>query len=169
MRRIAVAVGLVLFAGLAGFAVWSRGTPAPLLTGATPNSCWAGGAPGYGGLLTADATYGTSVRGYPVMWPEHYSARHVASEIEVLNAIGAVVATTGRVYYFSQAIYSGSSATNQPARFPGVPVDAYLATGDCGAFWSLIDCTAVSQTTGDAAPDSNLGLRRSYCSQISPG
>jgi hypothetical protein len=163
--RIALSAGTALVVGLALFSRSNLGS-APLLTGATPNACWAGGAPGYGGLLTVDSTYGTSVRGHPVMWPAHYSARIAGSEVEVVNATGAVVATTGRVYYFSQATYSESAATNQPARFPGVPVDAYLATADCGYFWSLIDCTSVAETTGDAAPDSNLGLRRSYCATI---
>ena len=167
MRRIAVAVAVALLVAI-GVLVSSNAAPAPLLTGAS-ESCWAGGAPGYGGLLTADATYGTSMRGYPVMWPIGYAARReVGGAIEVLNAKGAVVARTGRVYYFSQATHMGYDATNQPARFPGLPVDAYLASADCGYLWSLIDCTAVAQTPGAAAPDSDLGLQRSRCATIQP-
>ena len=167
MRRIAVAVavGFALVAAI-GVLVSSNATPAPLLTGAS-DSCWAGGAPGYGGVLMPDATYGTAMRGYPVMWPVGYSARReVGGSIEVLNARGAIVARTGRVYYFSQATRMGYDATNQPARFPGVPVDAYLASADCGYLWGLIDCTAVAQITGDAAPDSDLGLQRLRCATI---
>lgn len=158
MRRISIAVVLGIVAGLAAFLVWSRTGPVALLTGV--DSCWAGGAQGYGGLLSADPVNGTSLRGKPVMWPIGYSARHAGSEVEVLNTVGTVVATTGRVYYFSQASVTGPNTVDTDT--------TYLASADCGYLWSFIDCTAVAQATGDAAPESDLGQRRSYCSQIPP-
>jgi len=166
MRRIAVAAGLAVVVALAVFVVGvhraspvASTEPVALLTGV--DSCWAGGAPGDGGLLTADAAHGTSLRGKPVMWPVGYSARRAGSEVEVLNAKGAVVATTGRVYYFAEARVSDPSKVNTET--------TYLASADCPYFWSLIDCTAVAQATREAPADSDLGQQRSYCSQILPG
>jgi hypothetical protein len=76
-------------------AVNSTDAPGCILIGAT-------------GTLIVDPKYGTaldtgnaSVGDHdvnPIIWPAGFSARRVGSEVEVLDATGKVVATTGRRY-----------------------------------------------------------------------
>jgi len=154
-RRVAIVLVAVVAVAL-GLSWSSLFGPVSLLTGV--DSCWAGGSSeSAGGLLTADPVYGTSINGRAVMWPIGYSARHAGFEVAVLNAAGNVVATTGRVYVFSQARIGNPTTPT---------LGAILASADCGYLWSFIDCTAVAQATGDAAPNSDLGQQRSYCGLV---
>ena len=58
----------------------------------------------------------------PVMWPVGFTGVHVGGEVEVLDAAGKVVATTGREYYISRGhVESPESARpggDASARFP---------------------------------------------------
>ena len=96
---IALAVAIVV----ANFYVPYLFSP-PLLTATIGgNACYLSTTTG---LLAADPQYGTVLRsddestGVPVKWPSFYRARAVASEIEVLDPSGRVVATTGNRYTF---------------------------------------------------------------------
>ena len=130
----AITLGVAL--SLAGCATRER---IPLLTGAL--GCYAGGEGGGTGLLVADPTYGTSFGGQPVMWPEGYSGRHAGSEIEVLDALGRVKATTGRIYHISFASAYGLDNGSGSLTSVG-PANAYPAAVDCGYHHDFIDCTA---------------------------
>jgi hypothetical protein len=74
----------------------------PLLTQSGPfwatYGCPADG--GTSGLLVADETNGTAIGPLrkPVLWPPGFTARRVGSEVQVLEGLGRVVATTGQTY-----------------------------------------------------------------------
>ena len=122
---------LVLALGL-----WGCARPVaqvPLLTGVDPEACYAGGESGMTGPLVADATYGTSFNGKPVMWPIGFSARSAGDEVEVLDSGGGVRAITGRVYYISIAPILGEHRHR---------TYAYPAAVLCDNPWDFVDCTA---------------------------
>lgn len=100
-----------------------------LLTGVDPNICYAGGESGETATLLVDADHGTSFNGQPVAWPNGYMARRAGAEVEVLDAAGKVVATTGRVYHISFAP-------------PGPGNGTYPAAVHCGYPWDFVDCAA---------------------------
>lgn len=111
-----------------------QGERVDLLTGV--DSCYAGGAGGFVGLLTADPDYGTRFDGRPAMWPLGYTGFRVGSEVAVADAAGNVVAMTGRRYHFSQALVSKPENVKRMKATGAVPV------GYCGYAWSMIDCSA---------------------------
>jgi hypothetical protein len=111
------------------------GVQVPLLTGVSPDACYAGGESGMTGPLVADATYGTSFNGRPVMWPVGFRARLAGDEVEVLDSGGRVRATTGRVYHISIApVYDNSKLLERS--------NAYPAAVLCDYAWDFVDCTA---------------------------
>ncbi len=101
-------------------------------------SCYAGGEHPVTAVLVADAEYGTTLRGIPVVWPTGYAGRRVGSQIEVLDAAGTVRATTGKRYYISPA-YDGKT-TDISTRYP--------AAVECGYEWDFGECD-----TAGAPPD----------------
>jgi hypothetical protein len=115
MRRATTALALGLFVfgcGLAATLVVRTilaGEPVGLLTGV--HGCWAGAGPTVEGPLLSDPEYGTAIKAelsrgqpsdgsiMPVMWPTGYTGlRLPGGEVEVLDQVGRVVATTGRRY-----------------------------------------------------------------------
>ncbi len=126
-RRIAaVAATLALALWLLGCGTARPlGEPVPLLTGV--DACYAGGETGVRGQLLADAGWGTTFNGQPVMWPVGFSGVRDRGEVVVLNAEGDVVATTGRTYFIKRApVYAP-----EPARLMA-RIGAYPASADCG-------------------------------------
>ena len=115
-----------------------------LLTGVDPNICYAGGEGGETGSLVVDPKHGTSFNGHPVAWPNGFTARRAGSEVEVLDAAGTVVATTGRVYHISVA----------PPGPGAEPDGAYPAAVHCGYPWDFVDC---------ATADADHSASASYC------
>ena len=115
----------------------------PLLTGVDPNICYAGGESGETGLLVVDPKYGTRFNGKPVAWANGFTARRAGAEVEVLDAKGKVVATTGRRYHISVA----------PPGWDLGPEHAYPAAAHCGYPWDLVDCTAATAAQSEAARD----------------
>lgn len=107
----------------------------PLLTGGTVDMCYAGGESGPTGRLAVDPTYGTNLDGQPVIWPNGFSARRAGGEIEVLDAKGGVVATTGRRYRISDRPWDNADPLIQKAH-------AIPAAVGCGYPWDFVDCTA---------------------------
>lgn len=111
--------------------------PVAVLTGVDANACYAGGESGPTALLVVDPKYGTSFDGKPLMWPVGYTGRRLGDEVEVLNAAGTVVATTGRLYHISMG-YVSSDGARQIIQSVG----AFPAAANCGYPWDFIDCTA---------------------------
>ena len=78
------------------------------------------------GVLVSDAKAGTAIIDEdsgggrsPVMWRDGFSARHVGSEVAVLDPSGNVVATTGTRYrlvggYTNDAFYACGEVTRAP-------------------------------------------------------
>ena len=131
MRRI-VAI-LVMVSWLSGCE--PPGVQVPLLTGVSPEACYAGGESGMTGRLIPDATYGTSFNGRPVMWPIGFSARQAGDEVQVLDSGGRVRATTGRVYHISIApVYDHAKLLERSNAYPAAVLCTYP--------WDLVDCTA---------------------------
>ena len=129
MLRVVISVALALSLLGCGSAA-PPGESVPLLTGAT--GCYAGGEGGPTAPLLAEARYGTSFSGKPVMWPRGYTARRAGSEVEVLDTQGKVKATTGRTYHMSSApVYEGAG-----------PSHAFAVAADCPYHHDFIDCTA---------------------------
>ena len=103
MGRIAVAVATLLLAGCAAVA----GEPVAIVTdtGSAPNSvlgCW---LPINDNtlLLVADPKFGTAFKSangdtVAAKWPSGYTGHRAGSEVEVYDAGGRLVATTGRSY-----------------------------------------------------------------------
>ena len=99
-----VLAGLALVALVVGWAAWVQpwAPRVPLLTQSGPfwasYACPADG--GMSGELVADDTNGTALAPLhkPVMWPPGFTARRVGSEVQVLDGLGRVVATTGQTY-----------------------------------------------------------------------
>ena len=101
-----------------------HGDPVQLITGQAlaPNSCFAADV---AGLLVVDPTYGTAIVAQAgvgsmvgvtdvpttVAWRPGFTARRSGSEVEVLNPLGIVVATTGRSYRFSGGIVSAGGSS----------------------------------------------------------
>jgi hypothetical protein len=118
IRRIAAALALTAML-VAGCALAQSPSLAPgqvyLLTGT--GTCW---TDIHGISLVLDPTYGTAETGgtdnMPVAWPPGYTGRQVGSEIEVLNAGGEVVATTGHVVELFGG-YTGPDGPGEPASF----------------------------------------------------
>lgn len=104
----------------------------PLLTGVPPHGvsdtgqigCYTSAATG---LLRYDPTVGTTIEdetamtlapvAVPIMWLPGFSARRLGSEVEVLDADGNVVATSGRRYRIDGGYVGGDSSwPEQPLR-----------------------------------------------------
>jgi hypothetical protein len=110
MRRIPAS--LVVAISLLGCGSPALGEPVELLTGVTPitgiGGCYTNHA---GGMLLADATYGTRFvygtvsEGVPVLWPPGFTGRRAGNEVAVLDTQGNVVATTGRRYEIEGGSY----------------------------------------------------------------
>ena len=136
LRRVAawlwVATSLALASGLLGCT--RAGEPVPLLTG-VGEACYAGGETGMVGTLVVDAEHGTSFNGRPVMWPDGFTGLRVGDEVEVLNAGGNLVATTGRDYYISIAPVYGEANQRKMNS-----VNAYPAAANCTYAWDFVDC-----------------------------
>jgi hypothetical protein len=92
----------------------AEGDPVRLITG-TPTdvsagSCYTDFAVG---RLVVDPTYGTAIADQsglattPVAWRPGFTARRVGSEVVVHDAIGNVVATTGRTYKIAGGYVGG--------------------------------------------------------------
>ena len=102
MRRLVTALALAVCL----FGCGSAGEPVELLTDVTagPGGCWLN-AYQSNEELVAHPEYGTAIK-YgsgaieAAVWPRGFTARRNGSEVEVLDASGAVVATTGRRYAF---------------------------------------------------------------------
>ena len=108
-RRIAITFALALCLLACGT---EKGDPVPLVTDETQEGggCW---------LLhvvvdvVADPATGTpSVKdsGAALQWPRGYSARRAGNEVEVLDAAGSVVLTTGGRYWMCPTPRSDYSA-----------------------------------------------------------
>jgi hypothetical protein len=109
--------------------------PVQLLTGV--DGCWAGAesSSGITGVLVADPTSGTSINGEPIMWPVGFTARRLpGGEVDVLDAEGKVLATTGRTYHLSIGAVSGKAASTDIG-------GAFPAAANCGYVWDFMDCT----------------------------
>jgi hypothetical protein len=109
MTRLGFAAILVLLlAGCSSPA--AQGKPVHLLTGVVPGYTDTGGCfTDFAlGKLIVDEQYGTAISDEgagsgqpvitPVMWRPGFSGRRAGSEIEVLNPLGIVVATTNQRY-----------------------------------------------------------------------
>ena len=108
--RLAATLAVALL--LLGCGALSFGAPVPLLTGLPPGYENANGPIGCftnhaDGPLIVDKQYGTAVvdrsnsgdgSSTPIMWRPGFTARQSGSEVEVFDANGLVVATTGRGY-----------------------------------------------------------------------
>lgn len=135
--------------------------PVQLLTGV--DSCWAGGesSSGITGVLVPDPSSGTSIDGTPIMWPVGFTGlRLFGGGVEVRDAEGKVLATTGRTYHMSMGRVSGTAATtNIDGAFP--------AAANCGYPWDFIDCTAAAAAaTGELVHGdiyTELGYAARYC------
>lgn len=142
MRRIiaAAAVGVIV---VLGWTAWSQPwKPAvPLLTGVSPDACYAGGESGQTGPLLPDERFGTRFRGQPVMWRDGYKARLAGGQVEVLNASGLVVATTGRLYHISAAPLDLAGINDAAPTFGAYPA----AAPECGYPWDFVDCGPIGQ------------------------
>jgi hypothetical protein len=111
--RSVIAALVALLAASSLSACRTDGEPVPLLTGSF--ACYAGGAnPSEGGFLVPDEKFGIKVEGRgPMVWPEGYSAKRLASgQVVVLNPSGAVVAVTGRQYRWTPV--PGAEGPDQP-------------------------------------------------------
>ena len=130
------------------------GEPVQLLTGVDPDACYAGGETGMGGLLLADAHYGTSFNGRPVMWPTGFTAVRVGGEVVVLDG-GRVVATTGRKYCISIApVFEAESRQRMEE------LDAYPAAANCDYAWDFVDCgTPLPRSSPIDIPEPSCGYR----------
>lgn len=105
--------------------------------------CYAGGERHWTAQLVADAEYGTTFEGLPVVWPRGFTGRRVGSEVEVRDAAGHVRATTGRRYWIARA-----------STDPYVS-DRYPAAVDCTYPWDFGECDA----SGEPAE---------YCEPVAP-
>jgi hypothetical protein len=148
------------------FGCQSTAEPVKLLTGV--DGCWAGGesSSGITGVLVRDPNSGTSINNSPIMWPVGFTGRRDGAEVEVLDAGGNVVATTGRTYHLSMGMVSGKAAsTDIGGSFP--------AAANCGYPWDFIDCTAAAEATGlPVAPDGGftaVGEGQLYCGVLHIG
>lgn len=138
MRLVIVVVALIVAGcaspGAPASGVAASGEAIQLLTG-NPlggDACYTNSVIG---MLNADQTYGTTLTlptkpnpdTSPVMWPPGYTAQWVGSEVEVSDASGKAVATTGQPYQLSGGFVSPKSvsASALPSGFP-----------DDGAFWA---------------------------------
>ena len=108
------------------FVVGCGTDPVPLLTGAplAGGACFTNWAEGQ---LVADGNYGTAIVDYdvggtatPVAWRPGFTARRVASEVEVLDPAGHVVATTGRRYRIDGGYVDRGA-------WPGLPTPVFWA------------------------------------------
>jgi len=128
MRRVAT-LALALLVGFLVLRGCGLVVPGPvgLLTGGI-YGCYPGPQPGVEGLLVSDPWTGTAIkvertetRGYPVdlpsigsvawvEWPAGYSGRRLlfGGEVEVLDAAGRVVVTTGRRVRLAAQLGGGS-------------------------------------------------------------
>lgn len=134
MRRVTITLALVLC--LLGCGSGKRaGDAVVLLTGA--DACFAGGqSPSYAGVLVPDKAHGTRIDGKgPVMWPSGFTGSRLAGgQVEVRDASGNVVATTGREY----AIAPAPNSEQLMARFGAI------AAPNCYP-WDFVDCTASAE------------------------
>ena len=104
----------------------------PIVTGDT--GCYAGGESGQAGVLVADAKYGTMFNGMIVEWPRGFRAFVSEGVVQIVDANGTHIATTGRRYYISFA----APYANQPKAMHGIEV--YPAAATCGYAWDFVDC-----------------------------
>lgn len=97
MRRVTTTLALAL--SLLGCELFSNQVPLLTVDRDDPGGCILS----YTVLeLIADPTFGTVyTNGDPVKWPRGYTARRAGTEVEVLDAGGNVVLTTGRRYMVS--------------------------------------------------------------------
>jgi hypothetical protein len=171
VRRVITTLALALVvvgcsAAHSGGSAAASAEPVELLTGV--DGCWAGGesSSGISGLLVSDPGSGTAINGTPIMWPIGFTGRRAGGEVEVLNADGKIVATTGRTYHISMGVVSGGAAsTNVGGAFP--------AAANCGYPWDFIDCTAAADATGEpVAPNGGftlIGEWQLYCGLLHIG
>jgi hypothetical protein len=131
VRRAITAVALLLLSGCE-----LVGVPIEVLTGVSPEACYAGGETGMTGPLVADAEHGTRFNGHPVMWPLGYTGRQIGTEVEILDAEGKVRARTGRTYHISIAPVAEEHWATQDR------LGAYPAAVTCGYAHDFVDCTA---------------------------
>jgi hypothetical protein len=126
MRHVAIAllVAAMLVGGCGGS---GSGERVELLTGDL--TCYLGGEHPATAQLVADAEYGTTFTGLPVVWPRGYTGRRAGNEVEVLDAAASVRATTGRVYYIAMAQLNPYAADRFPAAV-GCPYPWDF--GECG-------------------------------------
>jgi hypothetical protein len=155
VRRL---VGLIAI----GFLLLGCGSGPPpdgfeLLTG--PLGCYAGGERGAAGTLEVDSEYGTRFNGIPVMWPAGFTGVRVGDEVEVHDASGTAIATTGRKYYISVAY-----ADRARDMLERLGIDAYPAAANCGYPWDFVDCSRpATGQPGLAEPEAacaGIGARR---------
>ena len=119
MGRIAVAIATVLLAGCAVFA----GAPVAIVTDTGYSSddlaCWLA-INNDTLLLVADPKFGTGFKSdngdvVPAKWPPGYTGHRAGSEVEVYNARGVLVATTGRRYRIDWVSLPANFDGSQPA------------------------------------------------------
>lgn len=129
-KRVAASLALTLCLVGCGL-LSSKGDPVRLLT-SPQRECFAADV---SGLLVVDPTDGTAIvaNNHPSMvwlsdvpvtvaWPPGFTARRSGSEVEVLDAQGNVVGTTGRSYTFLGGLVDagGSSGLVWPELKKGV-------------------------------------------------
>jgi hypothetical protein len=131
MRRVITFLAMGLFLLGCGSAPTPHGFP--LLTGEL--GCYAGGETGSAGTLEFDPQYGTRFNGRPVMWAAGFTGVRVGDEVQVRDAEGIAVATTGRKYYISVAYAEPSQREliDKTGSFP--------AAAHCGYPWDFVECS----------------------------
>jgi hypothetical protein len=124
--------------------------PVPLLTGVS--GCYAGGETGAAGVLFVDPDYGTRLNGMPVMWPVGFTGVQFGGQVDVLDAGGALVASTGKRYYISHGPVD--SADKQRLM---ETIGAFTAAANCDYPWDLIDCGSPTSSQRDIVERSCWG------------
>jgi hypothetical protein len=99
-----------------------------LITGRPPQAasgCFTNSA---AGLLIVDPKYGTAIRDRAsggatttLAWRPNFSARRLGAEVEVLDPLGNVVATTGQAYRIDGGYVGGDSS------WPQFPIRVFWA------------------------------------------
>ncbi len=88
----------------------AAGTPEPVSLQTGTSGCYLTMFP-ITGRLVADPAYGASLDGVPIIWPAGFTGRRQAGGgVELLDATGEVVATSGHDYWLGNGMSGGSSA-----------------------------------------------------------